>query len=219
MTAKTIAIVGLLLTIIPLSTIYAQTAPSAETTDTASFKRFFTSVQFGTGNASTHTFKGNFIRDQGHSLFSGMLITNIDIGYALTKNLVLISGFHSQNQSLQFTVNEDKYRFNGTRHQVPLGVRMYPKHNRSFHDFPMQLFIDFGVYYAFNSDGTLNAEDADLSIDGAFNTFGGMGSIGVLFFENNRSGVTIAYNIFADLTGANARVGGGYFTLGLQSNF
>lgn len=219
MTTKNIAIVGLLLTIIQYSTIYAQTAPTTETTDTASFKRFYTGVQFGTGNASAHTFMGMPIRDNGHSLFTGMLVTNIDIGFALTKNLVLFSGFHSQMHSLQFDVSGETHRFNGARHQVPLGIRTYLQNTSPFGNLPMQVFIDFSAYYAFNSDGALNAEEAEVSIESPFNGFGGIAGIGMLFFENDRSGITLAYNVFADLSGSHARVAGGYFTLGLQSNF
>ena len=219
MMAKNIAIVGVLLTIIQYSTIYAQTAPTTEATDTASFKRFYTGVQLGTGNASAHTFMAKPIRDNGHSLFTGMLVTNIDVGFALTKNLVLISGFQSQIHSLQFDVSGETHRFNGARHQVPLGIRTYLQDASPFGNLPMQVFIDFSAYYAFNSDGTLSAEEAEVSIESPFNGFGSMAGIGMLFFENNRSGVTIAYNVFTDLSGSHARVAGGYFTLGLQSNF
>jgi hypothetical protein len=188
-----------------------------EKADSNERRGLFTAIHFGTGNSSAHSFQGNPINQNGYSLFTGMININFEVGYSFSHSLSLRTGLQNQILSLQFAYNNEEARFSGLRHQVPLSFRRYFEHVFGFNEAPFKLFADFGVYYAFNSDGNLIVGENEYSA--AFDAGGLMVSVGLMFFENNRQGISIAYNQFADLIGSQAKIAGGYFTLGLQTNF
>ncbi|MCC5918637.1 MAG: hypothetical protein JJU02_15045 [Cryomorphaceae bacterium] len=195
----------------------AQNQSHDENSDTTKFRRFFTAIQFGTGNSAAHTFLGDQIKQNGFTQFTGALHINLEIGYALTKSLHIRSGLHSQVQTLRFSIDDEDHTFNGVRHHIPLYFRKFYQNYYVFNDYPIRFFTDFGGYYAFHSDGELLGNDKVYSAP--FKSFGGMVGLGLEISDGDRSNVTIAYNTFGDLFGETLRVGGGFFALGIQTNF